>query len=191
MPVIKNTMSPRDFKMTFLSCEKDMETIWRKLFVESRPYSDFLKRLLIIDKPDCLDKSQAQYSKIIDDYDLRKLKEEQYITNTPRVMLRNHEDKKSYITLEFDDFVPTENNWYRDCTISFTILCHLDDWELNDYKLRPHQIAGYIDGILNNAKLSGIGTLQFNQQLCMYSQARLGLFNNKNYCGYYIFKGKA
>ena len=27
--------------------------------------------------------------------------------------------------------------------------------------MRPHQIAGYIDGILNNAKLSGIGTLQF------------------------------
>ena len=27
--------------------------------------------------------------------------------------------------------------------------------------MRPLQIAGYIDGILNNSKLSGIGTLQF------------------------------
>ena len=27
--------------------------------------------------------------------------------------------------------------------------------------MRPYQIAGYIDGILNNSKLSGIGTLQF------------------------------
>lgn len=27
--------------------------------------------------------------------------------------------------------------------------------------MRPAQIAGYIDGILNNSKLSGIGTLQF------------------------------
>lgn len=27
--------------------------------------------------------------------------------------------------------------------------------------MRHTQIAGYIDGILNNARLSGIGTLQF------------------------------
>jgi hypothetical protein len=27
--------------------------------------------------------------------------------------------------------------------------------------MRHTQIAGYIDGILNNSKLSGIGTLQF------------------------------
>ena len=27
--------------------------------------------------------------------------------------------------------------------------------------MRPYQIAGYIDGILNNTRLSGIGTLQF------------------------------
>lgn len=27
--------------------------------------------------------------------------------------------------------------------------------------MRPYQIAGYIDGILNNAKLSGIGTFNF------------------------------
>ena len=32
---------------------------------------------------------------------------------------------------------------------------------MNDYKLRPWEIAGYIDGILNGEKLSGIGTLQF------------------------------
>jgi hypothetical protein len=33
---------------SFLSCEKDTEIILRKLFVESRPYSDILKSLLII-----------------------------------------------------------------------------------------------------------------------------------------------
>ena len=32
---------------------------------------------------------------------------------------------------------------------------------MDDYKLRHWQIAGYIDGILNESKLSGIGTLQF------------------------------
>jgi hypothetical protein len=33
---------------SFLSCEKDTEIILRKLFVESRPYSDILKRLLVV-----------------------------------------------------------------------------------------------------------------------------------------------
>ncbi len=32
---------------------------------------------------------------------------------------------------------------------------------MDNYQLRPLKIAGYIDGILNNAKLSGIGTFQF------------------------------
>ena len=31
------------------------ETILRKLFIESRPYSDDLKRLLVINTKDCLD----------------------------------------------------------------------------------------------------------------------------------------
>ena len=32
---------------------------------------------------------------------------------------------------------------------------------MEDYQLRPWMIAGYIDGILNEARLLGIGTLQF------------------------------
>ena len=31
---------------SFLSCEKDTELILRKLFIESQPHSDILKRLL-------------------------------------------------------------------------------------------------------------------------------------------------
>lgn len=160
MPVIKSRMSPKDFKTSFLSCEKDTETILKKLFVESRPYSDMLKRLLIVDKPDCLG-DNSEYQKIIDNFNLKKLKEKQYISTVPRFKFIEHEHVKSSILLEFDDFVPTSNTQYRDCTISFTILCHLDEWELDNYKLRPHQIAGYIDGILNESRLSGIGTLQF------------------------------
>ena len=41
------------------------------------------------------------------------------------------------------------------------ILCHTDYWDLGNYRLRPLKIAGFIDGILNNCKLSGIGTLNF------------------------------
>ena len=150
-----------NFKSTFLSCETDMETIWRRLFVESRPYSDKLKRLLVINMPNCLDEHQVQYQDEIEKANLAYLKDKQYIKNVPKLSFGEHEEVRSYILLEFDDFLPTSNPHYRDCTISITIISHLDYWELDDYKLRPYQIAGYIDGILNETKLSGIGTLQF------------------------------
>lgn len=150
-----------NFKSTFLSCETDQETIWRRLFIESRPYSDKLKRLLVLNTADCLDDTQVQYQEIIDGMNLQDLKDRQYLKNVPKLEFGEHEEVKAYILLEFDDFIPTSNPQYRDCTITFSIICHLDYWELDDYKLRPYQIAGYIDGILNGTKLSGIGTLQF------------------------------
>lgn len=150
-----------NFKSTFLSCETDQETIWRRLFVESRPYSDKLKRLLVLNVADCLDDSQVQYQEMINQINLQDLKDKQYLKNVPKLEFGEHEEVKAYILLEFDDFIPTSNPQYRDCTITFSIICHLDYWELDDYKLRPYQIAGYIDGILNGTKLSGIGTLQF------------------------------
>lgn len=161
MPTIVNRMNPKDFKATFLSCEKDLETIINKLFVKSKPYSDILKRLLIIDQPDCLDTNQSKYKELIDQYSIHKMKEEGYLLFVPRIEQMIHEKFKTQILIEFDDFIPTDNTYYRDCTISLTIMCPLVKWELDDYKLRPTQIAGYIDGILNNAKLAGIGTLQF------------------------------
>ena len=161
MPTITTRMNPKDFQASFLSSEKDMETIFKKLFVESKPYSDILKRLLIIDQSDCLDSKQSKYQEIINEYSIHRMKEEGYILVIPRIEQLIHDNFKSHILIEFDDFVPTDNTHYRDCTISFTIICPLVKWELDDYKLRHMQIAGYIDGILNNAKLSGIGTLQF------------------------------
>ena len=161
MPTITTRMNPKDFQASFLSSEKDMETIFKKLFVESKPYSDILKRLLIIDQSDCLDSKQSKYQEIINEYSIHRMKEEGYILVIPRIEQLIHDNFKSHILIEFDDFVPTDNTHYRDCTISFTIICPLVKWELDDYKLRHMQIAGYIDGILNNSRLSGIGTLQF------------------------------
>lgn len=150
-----------DFKSTFLSCEKDQEVIWRKLFIDNKKCAEQLKRLLVINEKDCLDKTQHQYDHILEETDMAKLWESGYIRVIPKLSFGEHEEVKSYIILEFDDFVPTNNPEFRDCTISFTIISHLDYWDLEDYKLRPHQIAGYIDGMLDNTKLSGIGTLQF------------------------------
>ena len=161
MKRIASNLLETNYRSAFLSCGKDQELIWRKLLVESKPYSDKLKRLLIIDTPDCLDRTQAQYQDKINTYTIKKMKDEQYIKAVPKLSFGEHEEVKSYIMLEFDDFTPTQNPEYRDCVISFSIICHLDYWEMEDYQLRPWMIAGYIDGILNEARLSGIGTLQF------------------------------
>lgn len=161
MKRIASNLLETNYRSTFLSCGKDQELIWRKLLVESKPYSDKLKRLLIINTPDCLDRTQAQYQDKINTYTIKKMKDEQYIKAVPKLSFGEHEEVKSYIMLEFDDFTPTQNPEYRDCVISFSIICHLDYWEMEDYQLRPWMIAGYIDGILNEARLSGIGTLQF------------------------------
>ena len=161
MKRIASNLLETNYRSAFLSCGKDQELIWRKLLVESKPYSDKLKRLLIINTPDCLDRTQAQYQDKINTYTIKKMKDEQYIKAVPKLSFGEHEEVKSYIMLEFDDFTPTQNPEYRDCVISFSIICHLDYWEMEDYQLRPWMIAGYIDGILNEARLSGIGTLQF------------------------------
>ena len=42
----------KDFQSSFLSCENDTEKILRKLFIESKPYCDELKRLLVINAKD-------------------------------------------------------------------------------------------------------------------------------------------
>ena len=116
----------KNFKSTFLSCETDQETIWRRLFVESRPYSDKLKKLLVINTADCLDEEQVQYQEIIDNINLQDLKDKKYLKNVPKLEFGEHEEVQAYILLEFDDFIPTGNPHYRDCTITFSIICHLD-----------------------------------------------------------------
>jgi hypothetical protein len=161
MRKVASNMLKKNFSSTFLSCSKDQETIWRKLLVDSKPYSDKLKRLLIINTPNCLDTSQEQFQRKINEYTVKEMMNDGYIKVIPKLAFGEHEEVKSYVLLEFDDFVPTNNPEYRDCTISFSIICHLDYWDMDDYKLRPWEIAGYIDGILNNERLSGIGTLQF------------------------------
>ena len=39
-------------------------------------------------------------------------------------------------------------------------MCHIDNWDLGNYRERPIKIVGFIDGILDNSKLTGIGTFQ-------------------------------
>lgn len=160
---MKRNLAVTNFYSSFLSCEKDTETILKKLFIESRPYSDELKRLLVINTKDCLDNLTSEvYKTKLKDMSLAKLREEGYIKLEPKIRFPEHEEVKSYIIISFDNFTPNaENPQFRDCTVSFDIICHTDYWDIGNYRLRPLKIVGYIDGLLNNAKLSGIGTFNF------------------------------
>lgn len=157
----RDTAASKPIRSSFLSCEKDAETIIKKLFVENRPYSDMLKKLLVINTKDCLDDFNKSYDEIAKNTSVKELMEGKYITLVPKLKMKEHEDVKSYIILTFDNFSPTSNPEYRDCVVSFDILCHTDTWDLGNYRLRPLKIAGIIDGILDGCRLSGIGKLEF------------------------------
>lgn len=159
----RDTRTTMSCNSSFLSCEKDTETILRRLFVESYPYSDTLKRLLVINTKDCLDNNDSEViNKTISEMTVAKMRQEGYIKLEPKIKMPEHEEVKAYIIISFDNFTPNETNpFYRDCTISFDIICHTDYWDIGNYRLRPLKIAGYIDGLLNNCRLSGIGILNF------------------------------
>lgn len=151
------------FSSSFLSCEKDIEEILRKLFVSSKPYSDNLKKLLVINTKDCLDNnSSTTIQQKLEEMNLAKLRQEGYIKLEPKISFGEHEEIKSYIIVSCDNFTPNATNpHYRDCTVTFDIICHTDYWDLGNYRVRPLKIAGMIDGILDKARLSGIGTFNF------------------------------
>ena len=53
------------------------------------------------------------------------------------------------------------NPEFRDNIISFDIVCHFDQWDLNNFSLRPYKIAAEIDSMLNCKRLTGIGKIEF------------------------------
>ncbi len=156
----RNGLPP--IQSSFLSCEKDTELILNKLFMESRQYSEWLKRLLIINTKDCLNPKIKRYDEIVNSYTVKDLIDKQYIRLTPRLEFNEHEDVQSYILLSYDNFTTNgKNEQFRDCMINFDIICHTKQWDLENFRVRPLMIAGYIDGILNLGKLSGVGETYF------------------------------
>ena len=104
----------------------------------------------------------SKYKTLIDNMKLKDLREEGYIRLEPKLKFNEHEEVKSYLILSLDNFTPNATNpEFRDCTVSFDIICHTDYWDIGNYRLRPIKIAGIIDGILNGSKLTGIGEFLF------------------------------
>ena len=71
------------------------------------------------------------------------------------------------------------NSEFKNVIISIETFVPMTQWIIKDTNLRPFAIMGYIDGILNNSKLTGIGTLNF------LSAKELVL--NEEFSGYCMF----
>ena len=135
-------------KSSFLSVDKDMMIISEWMLKNNR-----LKKLLhyttrdAMKKPDLTeDESYKLFNKNI------KMVPKLYVDGSVL----------NYIIISFDNFVLNANNpEFRDNIVSFDIVCHFDQWQLEDFQLRPYRIAAEIDSMFNNKHLTGIGTLQF------------------------------
>ena len=135
-------------KSSFLSTDKDLSLIFQKIMGNQR-----LVKMLYYTEKDCLkapDLTMDEIQSMIH----KQLKIVPNLTIT--------EECPNFVIVTFDNFIPNASNpQFRDCTINFDILCHPDHWNLGNFQLRPHKIAGEIDAMFDNQYLTGIGTVQF------------------------------
>lgn len=140
----------KDFfpKSSFLSTDKDLSLITQKIMGNQR-----LLKLLYYTEKDCLKGANLTSEQIFSMLDNQ-------IKIVPKIGIDSN--CPNYIVITFDNYMPNATNpQFRDCTINFDILCHPDHWNLGNFQLRPHKIAGEIDAMLDGKYLTGIGTIQF------------------------------
>ena len=133
---------------SFLSVEKDLAIIVQYLLKNEN-----LKKLLYYTTPDCLyqpnvneEETMAMFGKNI------------------KIVPKLTVDKEvlNYIVISFDGFKTNLTNpEFRDNVIEIDIICHFNQWNLGDYKLRPYRIAAELDTMLDHQRLTGIGELEF------------------------------
>ena len=138
----------REPKSSFLSMEKDLGTI-----IDAFLKNKNLKKLLYYNTPTAMRKEpldeEQSYSLV-----------GKNIKIVPKLYIDG--SVLAYVIISFDNFTTNATNpEFRDNIVSFDIICHFDQWQLEDMQLRPYRIAAEIDTMFNDKHLSGIGTLQF------------------------------
>lgn len=135
-------------KSSFLSVEKDMELITHELLKNER-----FKRLLFYNSKDAMERPN-----LTQDESLGLINKN--IKIVPKLYVDN--SVLSYVIVNFDNFTPNRTNpEFRDNIIEFDIICHFDQWQMHDFKLRPYRIAAEIDSMFDGKHLTGIGELEF------------------------------
>lgn len=133
---------------TFESAQKDLFKIIQKLISNEN-----LKKLLYYPVKDALEQPELTTEETVG-----------LLHRNIRVIpkLPVDEEIQAYIIVSFDAFTPNEKNpQFRDNLITFDVICNMDCWSMNDYQLRPYLIMGEIDGMMNKAKLNGIGKVDY------------------------------
>ena len=137
-----------EIKSSFLSVEKDMSLIANMFLRNPR-----LKKLLFYTSPDCLTRPAVSDDDAISMFGKN-------IKMVPKLIVDN--SVLNYIIISFDNFTSNATNpEFRDNIIEFDIICHFDQWSMQDFQLRPYKIAAEIDSMFNDKYLTGIGKLQF------------------------------
>ena len=137
-------------KSSFLSVEKDLDVLTGLMMKNDR-----LKRLLYYTVPDALDKN---LSNLTQEQSIELFKKN--IKIVPKLYIDG--SVLNYIIISFDNFTPNATNpEFRDNIVSFDIICHFGQWQLEDNELRPYRIAAELDTILDNQRLTGIGKIEF------------------------------
>ena len=133
---------------SFLAVEKDMGLLVNHFIKNER-----LKKLLYYDIPNALDQPNVPQDKVLEMFGKQ-------IKIVPK--LKVDKPEFCYIIISFDNFTQNMTNpAFRDNIISFDIVCHFDQWNLQNFQLRPYKIAAEIDSMFNNKRLTGIGKIQF------------------------------
>ena len=134
-------------KSSFLSVDKDMGIIAKQLLGNPR-----LKRLLYYTTKDALYQPNLTDEQSIELFGKN-------IKNVPKLYVDG--SVLNYIIINFDNFIPNRTNpEFRDNIIEFDIICHYDQWTLQDFQLRPYRIAAEIDSMFDGKTFieSGTGT---------------------------------
>ena len=133
---------------SFLSTEKDMNIIVDRIMKNNR-----LKKMLYYPTKDCLDRPNVSEDETFEMFGKQ-------IKIVPKLQVDG--SLMNYLIISFDNFSPNMGNpEFRDNIVEFDIICHIDQWHMKDFELRPYKIAAELDAMFNDKRLTGIGKLEF------------------------------
>ena len=134
-------------KSSFLSVNKDMKILVNKILSNQR-----LKKLLRYQVKDPLNCPNLTEEESISLFGKE-------IKTVPKLYVDG--SMLTYMIISFDNFIESSNPEFRDNIIEFDIICHFEQWQLQDFDLRPYRIAAELDSMLDKQRLTGIGLLEF------------------------------
>lgn len=87
----------------------------------------------------------------------------------------NDDKECSFIIIVFDKYIVNPNNGdYKLSTLRFEIVCPYEEWLLDENTLRPYMLMQEIDTMFNEARIEGVGKLQFSHCVPLTLSPQMG-----------------